>query len=94
MQGYANICKRVSNSVGVLGDQEGRGEMSERRFVITDQGSGMSTYWYQRSITESELDNRLIAIYKLVRWGLPEREGMFLEKAKNILLNGVVKEEK
>ena len=43
--------------------------------------------------TESELDNRLIAIYKLVRWGLPDREGMFLENAKNILLHGTEKEE-
>jgi hypothetical protein len=33
--------------------------MSERRFVITDQVSGMSTYWYQRSITEAELKRRI-----------------------------------
>ena len=65
----------------------------EKRYLIKEQGECDPGIVLTGTITESELDNRLTAIYKLVRWGLPDREGMFLENAKNILLNGVVKEE-
>ena len=68
-------------------------ESMEKRYLIKEQGECDPGIVLTGTITDPELDNRLIAIYKLVRWGLPEWKGMFLENAKNILLHGEKKEE-